>query len=85
MARTGHWIYRRRRARVLRNAEVCAICGQPLNPDIPWPDPMCITADHIVPIAEGGHNNGKLQACHRICNQKRWSQSAKPVRHGRTW
>jgi hypothetical protein len=59
-----------------------AICGQPLNPDIKWPDPWCITADHNIPIADGGHNNGALQAVHRICNQRRWQQT---VRHGRAW
>ena len=82
MARTGHYRYRRNRARVLRKADVCAICGQTLNPDIKWPDPWCVTADHIVPIADGGHNNGPLQVVHRICNQRRWQQT---VRHGRAW
>lgn len=83
-SRTSHRRYRTNRRRVIRNADTCAICGQPLNPDIAWPDPYCITADHIIPIADGGHNLGKLQAVHRICNQRRW-QHAGQQRHGRSW
>jgi 5-methylcytosine-specific restriction endonuclease McrA len=84
MARTGHWRYRRNRARVLRNATCCAICGQPLNHDLKWPDPYCVTADHVTPLADGGSNNGQLQAAHRICNQRRW-QLQQTNRHGRVW
>ena len=62
MTRTGHYRYRRNRARVIRNSDTCAICGQPLNPDLRWPDPCCTVADHIVPIADGGHNNGAVRA-----------------------
>ena len=82
MSRTGHYRYRGNRRRVIRNADTCAICGQPLNPDIPWPDPMCITADHITPIADGGRNDGPLRAVHNRCNQRRWQQT---IRHGRQW
>ena len=51
MSRTGHFRYRKNRRRVIRDATVCAICGGDLNPDIPWPDPWCVTADHITPVA----------------------------------
>ena len=83
-ARTGHWIYKRNRRRVLRAATCCALCGQPLNPDLKWPDPWCTTADHIIPIADGGHNNGPLRAVHNQCNRKRWEYANKN-RHGRQW
>ena len=84
MSRTGHYRYRKNRRRIIRNADTCAICGQPLNPDIKWPDPYCTTADHIVPISEGGHNNGAIRAVHNQCNRKRW-QLQQTNRHGRVW
>lgn len=83
-SRTSHRRYRSNRARVIRNSDTCAICGKPLDKSIPWPDPWCTTTDHVVPIADGGHNLGTLQAAHRICNQKRWQQAGK-TRHGRSW
>ena len=83
-SRTSHRAYRRNRARVIRNADTCAVCGQPLNPDLKFPDPLSTSADHITPIADGGHNLGPLQACHLRCNQKRWQQAGK-TRHGRQW
>ena len=85
MARTGHAIYLRHRRRVIRDATVCALCDGELYPDLPWPHPLSTTADHIIPISEGGSNNGPLRACHARCNQKRYELTAKPVRHGRQW
>ncbi len=83
-SRTSHRRYRTNRARVIRNSTVCAICGQDLNPDAVWPDKWCTTADHVVPIADGGDNLGPVRAVHRICNQRRW-QKAGETRHGRAW
>ena len=90
-SRTSHRRYRTNRARVIRNSTVCAICGGDLNPDIPWPDKWCVTADHITPVSDARDererrilNLGKLQAVHRICNQRRW-QHAGEQRHGRAW
>ena len=71
-SRTGHWIYKRNRRRVLRAASVCWICGGELNPDLKWPHPYSSTADHVEPISEGGSNNGPLRAAHAVCNRRRW-------------
>jgi 5-methylcytosine-specific restriction endonuclease McrA len=71
-------------ARTGAEATCCAICGQPLNPDIKWPDPWCSTADHVTPIADGGSNNGPLRAVHNRCNRQRW-QLQQTNRHGRQW
>ena len=81
-SRTSHRAYRRNRKRVLRNSTICAICGEPLNPNVQWPDPMSITADHIIPIADGGDNLGPLRAVQNRCNQRRW-QLQQTNRHGR--
>jgi 5-methylcytosine-specific restriction endonuclease McrA len=84
MARTGHYRYRRNRARVIRNTTVCELCGGDLYPDLPWPHPLSTTADHIVPVSEGGHNNSALRAVHNQCNRNRW-QLQQTNRHGRAW
>lgn len=83
MSRTGHYRYRRLRARVIANSDTCALCGKPLT-DLPWPDPYSTTADHVIPIADGGHNNGELRAVHNVCNRQRFKQ-AQQNRHGREW
>ena len=63
--------YEHNRKTVLAQAEVCAICGMPINKRLKFPDPMSATVDHIIPIARGGHPSDpqNLQAAHLICNQ----------------
>jgi hypothetical protein len=61
-------------ARVLRDATVCALCGEPLDKALKWPDPMSPSADHIEtwasnPARRYDITNG--QASHAICNQRR--------------
>lgn len=87
MSRTGHRGYRRNRARVLRNSDVCHWCGQRLDPEIRFPHPMSSTADHVVPIKHGGRNTGALVAAHLSCNVARNRTKPRPgdVRHARDW
>ena len=68
--------YDRNRKAVLAQAEVCAICGMPINKRLKFPDPMSATVDHIIPIARGGHPSDpqNLQAAHLICNQVKGSR-----------
>ncbi len=63
--------YDRNRKTVLAQAEVCAICGMPINKRLKFPDPMSATVDHIIPVAKGGHPSDpqNLQPAHLICNQ----------------
>ena len=84
-SRTSHRRHRTNRARTIRNSDTCHICGQALNPELKFPHPMSTTADHLVPIADGGDNLGRLAAAHLRCNQRRWSQASKAVRPGRQW
>jgi len=46
---------------------------------------MSWTADHVVPIKDGGHNNGELRAAHLCHNQARNRKRKPVVQHGRQW
>ena len=69
--------YERNRKLVLAGADVCAICGMPIDRRKKFPDPMSATVDHIIPIAKGGHpfSPDNLQATHLICNQIKGSKT----------
>lgn len=51
--------YQRARARVLADNPACTYCGQPAD-----------TADHLVPIAEGGDHEQLVSSC-RSCNSRK--------------
>lgn len=52
-------------------AQVCAICGQPLDHRYKYPHPLSTTVDHIIPVSKGGHPSdiNNLQAAHFKCNR----------------
>lgn len=63
--------YRRKAAR-LKNAEtICHLCNRPIDPTLDYRHPMSWTADHITPLANGGHVLGELRAAHRSCNSSK--------------
>lgn len=70
--RNGH---RRRQvvARLRARHDPCAICGQPIDYDLPAGHPMSFECDEIIPVSRGGseYDLNNVQAAHRICNQKR--------------
>lgn len=50
----------------------CGICNEKIDPSLRFPDPMCGTVDHIVPIACGGtHTWSNCQPAHKHCNEKK--------------
>lgn len=63
--------YQKNRRTALASADVCAICGLPIDKSLHFPHPMSATVDHIIPISRGGHPSDpqNLQAAHLICNQ----------------
>jgi 5-methylcytosine-specific restriction endonuclease McrA len=65
-----HRRYRNLCARIIANATVCGICGQPFtDPN----DPPVV--DHIHPRAYGGTDDpSNLQAAHRSCNGRKGAQ-----------
>lgn len=87
MSRTGHRAYRRKRAKLLRTTDICHWCGRWLDPELKFPHPYSATADHVVPIKDGGSNLGALVASCLSCNvaRNRKQPRQQPTRHGRDW
>ena len=49
---------------------VCGICQEPIDRTLRYPEPMCATIDHIVPLAKGGEHVWKnCQPAHLKCNE----------------
>lgn len=52
-----------------RDDWVCGICGEAVDPELKWPDPMSASLDHIVPVSQGGvHSPANAQCSHLTCN-----------------
>ena len=55
-----------------RDKGLCGICKEPIDLRLQYPDPRCLSIDHIVPVSLGGTNlQSNLQPSHLICNTKR--------------
>lgn len=71
---------RKRIAQRVKAGEPCALCGQPIDLAIRWPDPMAFEVDHIVPTSIGGSDDyDLLQPAHRTCNRARSDQPSGTV------
>lgn len=79
--RTSDPEYLRRRARLLAQPNLtCWLCGKPIDKSLKHPHKMSFTADHVDPIATGGHNTGPLRPAHLACNSKRQHKSEHQTR-----
>lgn len=68
----GHrMVFERNKKKILATEEVCAICGNVVDKNLKYPDPMCATVDHIIPVSKGGHPSdiSNLQLAHFRCNR----------------
>lgn len=66
--------YEKNRKKVLASAEICYLCGLPLDKSIKdKTNPMYVEVDHIVPLKKGGHPSDltNLAAVHKCCNRKK--------------
>lgn len=55
-----------------RDGWTCRLCLHPIDPSLPWPDPMSQSLDHILPIKHGGaHVGSNLQLAHLSCNSRK--------------
>jgi 5-methylcytosine-specific restriction endonuclease McrA len=93
------WEWEKTRARVIKNAQVCAICGRSLNPDAPPRSAWSTSVDHKVPRAAflgldlrtQRHltlDPSNLQAVHAKCNSKkgkRRQQTVAPRPQSQVW
>ena len=52
---------------------ICGICGQEVNKNLKYPDPLSPCIDHIIPISKGGHPSdmNNLQLAHWWCNRQK--------------
>jgi 5-methylcytosine-specific restriction endonuclease McrA len=67
--------HRRRllRAQVLREEDLCHICGRPVDKDLPYLDPWSPVIDEIIPVSKGGnpYDRDNVRLSHRRCNARR--------------
>lgn len=50
----------------------CALCGEPIDYDLPHLDPYSFVVDHVVPLNRGGTDTlDNVQAAHRSCNRSK--------------
>lgn len=59
-------IRNRHRATIARSKPPCALCGNPIDYQLPHTDPWSFVVDHIIPLAKGGADAlANKQAAHR--------------------
>ena|SRR6266496_2722605 len=47
----------------------CGLCSKTVDPEALWPDRMCASLDHVVPMSQGGgHVRANVQLAHWLCN-----------------
>lgn len=50
----------------------CGICRKPVNRKRKYPDPLCASLDHVIPVSQGGTNDvWNLRLTHLVCNLSR--------------
>lgn len=88
---THRGAFEKNKKKILMTQEICGICGKPVDKRLKYPDPMCATVDHIIPIDKGGHPSdiSNLQLSHLTCNRQKSdkliesrgyvNQNAKPI------
>lgn len=59
----------------------CALCGRPIDYDLPAGHPMAFEVDEVVPVSRGGDplDFANTQPAHRICNQRKGNGRAVAV------
>lgn len=93
--------FERSKWRVLRANQICAFrgndkwppCGQLIDLELPWPDPMSPTVNHIIPVVDLEWNDpltwspANLEPMHLVCNQRLGDGKQKPKKHptSRNW
>ena len=51
---------------------LCALCLEPVDLSLRFPDPLSMSVDHIIPWSMGGSNDPEnLQVAHLICNNQK--------------
>jgi 5-methylcytosine-specific restriction endonuclease McrA len=73
---------RNRHRRVIgRSRPPCHLCGEEIDYEAHWLDPLSFTIDHIIPLAMGGLDElENIAAAHRKCNRSKGDGRQKLVK-----
>lgn len=65
--------FEKNKRRILKTTHHCGICGNTVDKNLKYPDPLSPVIDHIIPIAKGGHPSdiNNLQLAHFHCNRQK--------------
>lgn len=56
----------------------CAICGQPVDMGLRYPDPLSPTVEHVIPRSRGGTDQiSNLRVAHHTCNVRKGNRPKK--------
>lgn len=71
--RTSEPIFHFKRVNIYeRDNWTCQLCLKGVNPNLVFPDPMCASLDHVIPLSRGGsHKSSNVQLAHLRCNTSR--------------
>lgn len=75
-----HRAYRAKTAKLRKKADTCWICGEWIDRELDYRDPMSWTYDHVDPLTKGGKLLGPGKAAHRSCNSRRGNRTAEKPR-----
>lgn len=81
------------RKRVLREEDLCWLCGQIVDKTLHHHDPGAPEVDEVIPVSKGGdpYDRKNCRLAHRLCNQQRGNGDRqpkkvdKPLRTSRDW
>lgn len=78
---TRNTTIRDRHRAALRSRKLpCAICGEPIDYDLPHTDPRSFVVDHITPLSRGGPDTlANKQPTHRDCNLAKRDHDHAPI------
>ncbi|WP_269304902.1 hypothetical protein [Aeromicrobium sp. HA] len=70
------------RAQVLREEDICWLCGEPVDKTLPPHQDGSPEIDEVVPIALGGSpiDRANCRLSHRLCNVRRGQETKRQVR-----
>ncbi len=61
----------------IRDGWACGLCGEVVDPDLAYPDPMSKSLDHVLPLSRGGaHVESNVQLAHLSCNIRKGARVA---------
>ena len=79
---------------ILSSQDTCALCGKPVDKDLPACHSMAPEVDEIIPVSRGGSpfERSNLQLTHRSCNRRKSNKmpggatiSNLPISTSREW